>query len=600
MKIKIKLFLITILLVSFQTMVAQNVEISNGPVPTLKQERTNERIESDADLVTAGYAYSATTQSILSASGPCAFDFLAFWSTSDYLSSMCQGGDGKYYVTGTNGPSLYQLDTVNVSFVLLGDITGMGADVPNGISYNPVNGNYYIASNANLFSFNVNTRAATLIGPFNTGGIMIDLCFDMNGICYAYDIATDNGYTINISTGNANLLGPLGYDANFGQGMSYDFDTQTIYLTAFNNGTFTGQCRIMDQVTGNTTLLYDWGLEQIDAFALKMLLSPPCPVGAPSNPNPPNGTTGLPLTGNTLSWTSGAGTTNVELWFGPYYNVTKVYDGPIISSYALSTLTYDNIYNWYVVCKNDTCGTQGPTWTFTTIMNPNSFQWCEVFNHLNNWTMLGPLGQANWSASPSNSAGGTLPELRMSWMPSFYGESKIRSISFPMINNYLYGFSFKFYFDWFANPSGTVTVGITYDGGVTTIPLYNQVDATGNVGPTVISGNFITPSTGSLNAQIEIIFNGNSFNNDNIYWDNICIDGPIPVELISFTAEVDGNVVKLFWQTATETNNSGFEVERSQISKVKSQMEWQRIGFVEGKGTTTEIQSYSFTDKPKS
>ncbi len=196
------------------------------PVPTLKQERTKETIESDADLVTAGYGYSATTQYILSASGPCGFDFLAFWPTSDYLSSMCQGGDGKYYVTGTNGPSLYQLDTVNVSFVLLGNITGMGADIPNGISYNPVNGNYYIASSSNLFSFNVNTRAATLIGPFNTGGIMIDLCFDMNGICYAYDIVTDDGYTINISNGNANLLGPLGYDANFGQGMSYDFDTQ--------------------------------------------------------------------------------------------------------------------------------------------------------------------------------------------------------------------------------------------------------------------------------------------------------------------------------------------------------------------------------------
>ena len=90
------------------------------------------------------------------------------------------------------------------------------------------------------------------------------------------------------------LLGPLGYDANFGQGMSYDFDTHTIYLTAFNNGTFTGQCRIMDQVTGNTTLISDWGLEQIDAFALKTLLSPPCPVGAPSNPSPPNGATGIP------------------------------------------------------------------------------------------------------------------------------------------------------------------------------------------------------------------------------------------------------------------------------------------------------------------
>ena len=129
MKTKIKLVFIFSLFCFLSAMFAQNMEVSNGPVPTLKQERTKKTFESDADLVTAGYGYSATTQSILSAGGPCAFDFLAFWPTSDYLSSMCQGGDGKYYVTGTNGPSLYQLDTVNVSFVLLGNITGMGADI---------------------------------------------------------------------------------------------------------------------------------------------------------------------------------------------------------------------------------------------------------------------------------------------------------------------------------------------------------------------------------------------------------------------------------------------------------------------------------------
>jgi hypothetical protein len=71
---------------------------------------------------------------------------------------------------------------------------------------------------------------------------------------------------------------------------------------------------------------------------------------------------------------------------------------------------------------------------------------------------------------------------------------------------------------------------------------------------------------------------------------------PIPVELISFTCEVDEDVVNLFWQTATETNNQGFEIERSQKSNVKSQTEWERIGFVPGYGTTTEPKSYSFVD----
>ena len=74
---------------------------------------------------------------------------------------------------------------------------------------------------------------------------------------------------------------------------------------------------------------------------------------------------------------------------------------------------------------------------------------------------------------------------------------------------------------------------------------------------------------------------------------------PVPVELILFTAEVDNNIVKLFWQTATETNNSGFEIERQVGNKKSAAGNWDRLGFVEGKGTTTEIQSYSFTDKPE-
>ena len=71
---------------------------------------------------------------------------------------------------------------------------------------------------------------------------------------------------------------------------------------------------------------------------------------------------------------------------------------------------------------------------------------------------------------------------------------------------------------------------------------------------------------------------------------------PVPVELISFTSEVKEDVVTLFWQTATETNNQGFEILRFAQN---DNIGWERIGFVEGKGTTTEIQSYSFTDKPE-
>jgi hypothetical protein len=145
----------------------------------------------------------------------------------------------------------------------------MGADQPNGIKFNPANGLFYIASSASLYSIDVSTRVATLIGSFNvSGSLMIDLCFNLTGVCYAYDLVTDAAYTVNISTGAATLLGPLGYDANFGQGMSYDYETSTIYLSAFNNGTFTGQLRTMDPATGNTTLITDWGFDQVAPFHL--------------------------------------------------------------------------------------------------------------------------------------------------------------------------------------------------------------------------------------------------------------------------------------------------------------------------------------------
>lgn len=78
----------------------------------------------------------------------------------------------------------------------------------------------------------------------------------------------------------------------------------------------------------------------------------------------------------------------------------------------------------------------------------------------------------------------------------------------------------------------------------------------------------------------------------------------IPVELSSFTATVNGSNVTLNWMTASEVNNSGFEVERLQNFKTTKlqdlpagQAGWERIGFVEGKGTTTGVSTYSFNDK---
>ena len=66
----------------------------------------------------------------------------------------------------------------------------------------------------------------------------------------------------------------------------------------------------------------------------------------------------------------------------------------------------------------------------------------------------------------------------------------------------------------------------------------------------------------------------------------------LPVELASFSASVNNRDVTLNWTTATELNNSGFNIERSNVEG-----QWTVIGNVAGNGTVTSPMNYSFTDR---
>ncbi len=345
----------------------------------------------------------------------------------------------------------------------------------------------------------------------------------------------------------------------------------------------------------------EMGYGRIDAYQVVKYTAenmvPPCPIDPAQNPTPAHGTINLPVTGNVLNWTNGAGVNQVEVWFGTQNNMTKVYDGTPVSSFSLASfepLPYFTNYTWQVKGKIDTCFTPGPVWSFKTMQDPNYVQMCETFQNITNWTIVGPAGMTNWSAYNSSNAGGTSPELKLTWSPQFNGVSKIRSASITLPNNQKIDYSFKFYLDYFASPSGVVTVGITYDGGTTSEPLYTLTNPTGDVGPTVIVGSFTTPASGNSNIQIEITYNGNVYNINDIYWDDFCFEYIVPVELTSFAAATNGADVELNWKTATETNNQGFQIERK-ISSAVSQ-EWKKVGYVAGFGTTTEAKSYSFVD----
>jgi hypothetical protein len=74
----------------------------------------------------------------------------------------------------------------------------------------------------------------------------------------------------------------------------------------------------------------------------------------------------------------------------------------------------------------------------------------------------------------------------------------------------------------------------------------------------------------------------------------LTLDTTVPVELSSFTANVIEKSVQLNWTTITEKNNSGFEIQR----KIESS-DWETLGFIAGRGTTTEPSNYSYSDQVK-
>lgn len=66
-----------------------------------------------------------------------------------------------------------------------------------------------------------------------------------------------------------------------------------------------------------------------------------------------------------------------------------------------------------------------------------------------------------------------------------------------------------------------------------------------------------------------------------------------PVELSTFAAQLNGDKVDLKWNITMETNNHGFELQRS----FDGGSNWEVFGFVPGRGTTSEPKQYDYSDE---
>jgi len=116
------------------------------------------------------------------------------------------------------------------------------------------------------------------------------------------------------------------------------------------------------------------------------------------------------------------------------------------------------------------------------------------------------------------------------------------------------------------------------------------------------SGNAIVDQTECVAGGADIVIEFTVNRRDeaiNVAWESgvtdpagtDCFLEVVPVELISFDGKINNKEIDLNWSTASEENNSHFEIEHSLNGR-----DFTYLGKVNGVGTTSEVQNYGFTD----
>ena len=170
MKKSFSLLFVLFLAIGWCTSFGQSMEPSNGAIPNLKLERIHTIVNPSQNPATIAYGYAGIAANTISMPIPAGtpFTVLAPWVQPAFASSMIKGPNGLYYMTEI-APALYQFDPGSGAVTLLGIITGMGADQPNGISYNPANGTY-------PFGF-ITWNLGTLPLPANPDTLLAEISF---------------------------------------------------------------------------------------------------------------------------------------------------------------------------------------------------------------------------------------------------------------------------------------------------------------------------------------------------------------------------------------------------------------------------------------
>lgn len=144
------------------------------------------------------------------------------------------------------------------SYISLGQLMPTAGQSFTGLEFTSDGRLFGIASDGTgtttLYEIDGLSLALTTIGE--TGLVVgISLGRDSNNELYALDIDTNMVHRINKTTGAGTVLGPVGFNASFGQGMGFDPVSEMLVCTCFNNTIVDSELRTINTTTGASTLI---------------------------------------------------------------------------------------------------------------------------------------------------------------------------------------------------------------------------------------------------------------------------------------------------------------------------------------------------------
>ncbi|MEO8086690.1 MAG: T9SS type A sorting domain-containing protein [Bacteroidota bacterium] len=123
--------------------------------------------------------------------------------------------------------------------------------------------------------------------------------------------------------------------------------------------------------------------------------------------------------------------------------------------------------------------------------------------------------------------------------------------------------------------------------------------STGNdyIADIALDGSNNLYSTGAFENTVDFNFGSGTYNltsagSSDIFIHKIGNTSPLPIELLSFSASQNNTAVDITWQTATETNNDYFTIEKS-----KDGIDFENAGTINGAGNSTQTLNYNFEDR---